>query len=176
MVLSVSLPLTPVQSSWRAKNYSRHSREYTAFGFPRSPYLSLRPVLMDTINQLAAVFHLHMYHCPAATPLKWLARSNALLAKYEQKHSVIAIWKTILAPPRRGVFGMLQLFFTHELIIRLINARINSSGISSALPDVLMLKSNINEKFLFYVHSSVSFLFFTNKTVFIIAINNFSEI
>lgn len=56
---------------------------------------------MDTINQLAAVFYLHTYHCPTATPLKWPARSNALLAKSEQKHSVIAnLENVILTLPR----------------------------------------------------------------------------
>jgi hypothetical protein len=60
----------------------------------RSLPIFLFDVLMDTINQLAAVFHSHMYHCPTATPLKWPARPNALLAKSGQKRSVIAIWET----------------------------------------------------------------------------------
>lgn len=44
---------------------------------------------------------------------------------------------------------MLRLFFTYELTMEPINARINFSDVSSARIDVLILKSNSNETFSF---------------------------
>lgn len=76
----------------------------------RSLPIFLSGALMDTINQLAAVFHLHMYHCPAATPQVAELRHRAeRIVGGAQNKSVLLLQSgkpaAILEPPPRRFYG-----------------------------------------------------------------------
>lgn len=85
--------------------------------------LSLRGTLMDTINQLAAVFHLHMYHCPAATPLKWLDGRTHCWQSTNKNILLLQSEKRFLLRRAEVFSGLYDRFFIHKLMMRLINVR-----------------------------------------------------
>lgn len=79
-------------------------------------------ILMDTINQLAAVFHLRMYHCPIAMPLASGSGTAERIVGEERTKTFCYCnpENVILAPPR-----------SFPEVLRRFSRRLTNDGIDS---------------------------------------------